>query len=73
MDKLLQYFQSLYRNEAIYQLKCVHIATLKLKFVQAVLNIIVYQLLIVTNVPVNSAALEQFMQCITLLPRRSAK
>ena len=30
---------------------------LKLKFVQAVLNIIVYQLLIVTNVPVNSAAL----------------
>ena len=31
--------------------------TLKLKFVQAVLNIIVYQLLIVTNVPVNSAAL----------------
>ena len=31
--------------------------TLKLKFVQAVLNIIVYQLLIVTNVPVNSVAL----------------
>ena len=31
--------------------------TFKLKFVQAVLNIIVYQLLIVTNVPVNSAAL----------------
>ena len=57
MHKLLQYFQSLYRNEAIYQLKCVHIAILKLKFVQAVLNIIVYQLLIVTNVPVNSAAL----------------
>ena len=31
--------------------------TLKLMLVQAVLNFIVYQLLIVTNVPVNSAAL----------------
>ena len=31
------------------------------------LNIVVYQMLIVTNVPVNSAALLQFMQCVTLL------
>ena len=31
--------------------------TLKLIFFKAVLNIVVYQMLIVTNVPVNSAAL----------------
>ena len=31
--------------------------TLKLIFSQAVLNIVEYQILIVTNVPVNSAAL----------------
>ena len=31
------------------------------------LNIVVYQMLIVTNVPVNSAALYQFMQCVTPL------
>ena len=36
--------------------------TLKLMFFQAVLNIVVYRVLIVTNVPVNSAALQQFMQ-----------
>ena len=53
MHKLIQYFQSLYENEH----KGVHIATLKLIFFQVVLNIVVYQMLIVTNVPVNSAAL----------------
>ena len=31
MHKLLQYFQSLYRNEAIYQLKCVHIASFEVE------------------------------------------
>ena len=31
--------------------------TLKLIFLQAVLNIVVYKMLIVTNVPVNSATL----------------
>ena len=31
------------------------------------LKIVVYQMLIVTNVPVNSAALEQFMQYDTFL------
>ena len=31
MHKLLQYFQSLYRNEAIYQLKCVHIANFQVE------------------------------------------
>ena len=51
MHKLIQYFQSLYENEH----KGVHIATLKLIFFQVVLNIVVYQMLIVTNV--NSAAL----------------
>ena len=41
--------------------------TLKLMFVQTVLNIVAYQMLIVANVLVNSAALLQFMQCVTLL------
>ena len=41
--------------------------TLKLMFVQTVLNILAYQILIVANVLVNSAALLQFMQCVTLL------
>ena len=40
---------------------------LNLIFSQAILNIVVYQMLIVTNVPVNSAALWQFMQYVTLL------
>ena len=31
MHKLLQYFQSLYRNEAIYQLKSVHIANFEVE------------------------------------------
>ena len=41
--------------------------TLKLMFVQTVLNILAYQILIVANVLVNSAALLQFTQCVTLL------
>ena len=35
--------------------------------IYAMLNIVVHQMLIVTDVPVNSAALQQFMQCVTLL------
>ena len=38
-------------------LKVYILPSLKLMFVQAVLNIVVYQMLIVTNVLVNSAAL----------------
>ena len=38
-------------------LKVYLLPTLKMIFFQAVLNIVVYQILIVTNVPVNSAAL----------------
>ena len=38
-------------------LKVYILPTLKLIFSQAVLNIVIYQILIVTNVPVNSAAL----------------
>ena len=34
----------------------VYLPPLKLIFFQAMLNIVVYQMLIVTNVPVNSAA-----------------
>ena len=40
-----------------YELKGVHIATFEPHLSQAMLNIEVYQMLIVTNVPVNSAAL----------------
>ena len=58
MHKLVEYFQSLYRNEDIYMsLKVYVLPTLKLIFSQAVLNIVVYQMLTVTNVPVNRAAL----------------
>ena len=61
MHKLVQYFESLCtcRNDDIYELKGVRILpTLKLIFVQAVLNTVVYQMLIVyTNVLVNSAVL----------------
>ena len=38
-------------------LKVYILPTLKLTFFQAVLNIVVYQMLTVTNVPVNSTAL----------------
>ena len=31
------------------------------------LNIVVYQMLIVSNVPVNGAPLKHFMQCVTVL------
>ena len=49
-------------------LKVYVLPTLKLNFVQAVLNTVVYQMLIVySNVLVNSAMLWQFMQCVTLL------
>ena len=54
---LVQYFQSVYRNEDIYELKGVHIANFEVDIFQAVFNIVVYQMLIVTNVPVNSAVL----------------
>ena len=61
MHKLVQYFQSLCscRNKDVYELKGVRVLpTLKLIFVQAVLNTVVYQMLIVyTNVLVNSAVL----------------
>ena len=67
MHKLVQYSQTLHRNEDIYELKDVHIATFEPHLSQAMLKIVVYQMLIVTNVPVNSAALWQFMQCVTLL------
>ena len=57
--KLAHYVQSLCtcRNEDL-SLKVYVLPTLKLIFVQAVLNTVVYQMLIVyTNVPVNSAVL----------------
>ena len=52
---LVQYFHSLYKNKDLYELKVYIFPTLKLIFFQAVLNIVVYQMLIVTNVPVNTA------------------
>ena len=58
MHKLVQYFQTLHRNEDIYELKGVHIATFEPHlFSINVKKIVVYQMLIVTNVPVNSATL----------------
>ena len=61
MHKLIQYFQSLYTHVVmrIYMsLKVYILPTLKMIFVQAVLNTVVYQMLIVyTNVLVNSAVL----------------
>ena len=56
---LVQYFQSLFGNEDIYELKGVHIICQlwSWSIFQGVLNIVVYQVLVVTNVPVNSAAL----------------
>ena len=54
MHKLVQYFQTLHRN---VNLKVYILPPLKLIFSQAKLNIVVYQMLIVTNVPVNIAAL----------------
>ena len=51
MHKLVQYFQSLYtcRNEDIYELKDVHIVNFEVDLIQAVLNTVVYQMLIVYN------------------------
>ena len=57
MHKLVQYFHTIHKNEDICELKGVHIATFEPHFSQAMLKIVVYQMLIVTNVPVNSAAL----------------
>ena len=58
MHKLVQYFQTLHRNEDIYELKGVHIATFEPHlFKSNVEHCSIYQMLIVTNVPVNSAAL----------------
>ena len=58
MHKLVQYFQTLHRNEDIYMnLKVYILPPLNLIFSQAMLNIVVYQMLIATNVPVNSAVL----------------
>ena len=61
MHKLIQYFQSLYTHVVmrIYMsLKVYILPTLKMIFVQAVLNTVVYQMLIVyTSVVVNSAVL----------------
>ena len=48
-------------------LKVYILPPLNLIFSQAMLKIVVFQMLIVTNVPVNSASLQQFMQCVTLL------
>ena len=57
MHKLGQYFQTLHRNEDICELEVYILPPLNLIFSQAMLNIVVYQMLIVTNVPVSSAAL----------------
>ena len=58
VHKLVQYFQSLYRNKDIYMsLKVYILPTLKLIFFQTVLDIVVYQMLILNSVPVNSAVL----------------
>ena len=69
MHKLVQYFQTLHRNEDIYDLKGVHITTFEPHIfssnVEHCSNY--YQMLIFTNVPVNSAALQQFMQCVLLI------
>ena len=57
MHKLVQYFQTLHTNEDICELKVYILPPLNLIFSQAMLNIVVYQMLVVTNVPVSSAAL----------------
>ena len=51
MYKLVQYFQTLHRNEDIYEFTKVYILPpLNLIFSQAMLKIVVYQMLIVTIV-----------------------
>ena len=59
MHKLVQYFQTLHRNEDIYELKGVHIATFERHlFSSNVENCSISKLMvIVTNVPVNIATL----------------
>ena len=54
MNKLVQYFQT---EDLYMKLKVYILPPLNLIFSQAMLNMVVYQLLIVTNVPVNGAAL----------------
>ena len=64
MHKLVQYFRTLHRNVGmrIYiNLKVYILPPLNLIFPQAMLNILVYQMLIVISVPVSSAALYQFI------------
>ena len=56
MHKLVQYFQTLHRNEDICELEVYILPPLNLIFSQAMLNIVVYQMLIVTSVSVNCAA-----------------
>ena len=58
MHELVPYFFRVYMEMRIYMSLQVYILpTLKLIFFQAVLNNVAYQMLIVTNVPVNSAVL----------------
>ena len=57
MHKLLQYFQSLYSNEGVHELKGVHIANFEVDVCSSGVEYCSISLLIVTNVPVNSAAL----------------
>ena len=70
MHKLVQYFQTLHRNEDICELKGVHIATFEPHLFSSMLKIVVYQMLIVTNVPVNSATIYPiavYAMCYTLI------
>ena len=57
MHKLVQYFQTLLKMRIYMNLKVYILPPLNLIFSQAMLKIVVYQMLIVTNVPVNSATL----------------
>ena len=58
MYTLVQYFQSLYRNEDIYELEGVHMANFEVDlFSSSIEYCSIIQILIVTSVPVNSAVL----------------
>ena len=56
MHKLVQYFQTLLRNEDIYELKGVHIATFEPHLFSSNINLELCSISKVINVPVNSAA-----------------
>ena len=58
--------QTLHRNEDIYALKGEHIAIFEPHLFSSSVEHC-NQMLTVTNVPVNSAALQQLMQCVTLI------